>query len=46
MLNSLLLRARLSFETYGRIRYDIAVRLMQHGVIVPELEDKWSRANG
>jgi hypothetical protein len=39
----LLGRARADFDRTGQIPSIVAARLMQLGVIVPDLEDKWSR---
>jgi hypothetical protein len=39
-------RARQAFDHLGRIPADLASRMMQLGIIVPELEDKWSRDRG
>jgi len=40
---NLLHRAKFAFERGGVIPADIAARLMQLGVIVPDLEHVWSR---
>jgi hypothetical protein len=42
-LNRLLLNARIAYERCGFIPYGVAVALRERGVIVPELEDHWSR---